>query len=371
MTHSLVSSLVREELADLHSYQPRLGSFEVRLDANEAPPLLSSDASAALARAMVADTCNRYPDPRAADLRVAIAERSGVGAEEILVGAGADEVISILLTALARPRRGASQPAIVIPTPVFPMYKKGAHARGYQVVEVPLDAASDLDTAAMIRTIARVRPNMVFIATPNNPTGNSMSLNRIEAVIAASPDSLVVLDEAYIDFATQKQIHLREVYPNVAVLRTMSKTGFAALRVGWVIASPVLIAELNKVRQPFNVTLTSQRAATFALQHLQAEVDAVVALIVAERKRVSSALEELGFDVTPSDANFVWMKVDRPAIEFAAALAGRGVLVRTFPNDDGTPGTHVRVTMGLPWENDRFLDEVDDIVTPARVKSAG
>ena len=129
------------------------------------------------------------------------------------MGTGSDEVIALLLTALDRPQGKNPAPTVVTPTPTFVMYRLSARARGFKVVEVPLDAAWDLDVSAMRRAVEIARPNLVFVATPNNPTGRSMSLDRLEAVIQAAPESLVVVDEAYVDFAPRAQLHLRHEVP--------------------------------------------------------------------------------------------------------------------------------------------------------------
>jgi histidinol-phosphate aminotransferase len=238
------------------------------------------------------------------------------------------------------------------------MYRLSARARGFKVVEVPLDAAWDLDVPAMIRAVEMARPNIVFIATPNNPTSRSMSIERLEALLAAVTEPLVVIDEAYVDFAAQKQIHLRSRYPNVAVLRTISKIGFAALRVGWVVAPAELVAEVDKVRQPYNLPIPSQRGATFVLRHLQDETARACATVVAERERLTAALGALGLGVTPSDANFLWVEAKGPAGTLCEALAARGVLIKGFHASGGRLARRVRITVGLPHENDRLLEEL-------------
>lgn len=243
-------SLLRAELAELTSYEPNPGTYEVRLDANEPPPLLSPEAAIELARAMTPPAFCRYPDARNLDLRRAIAASSGCAPEEVLVGVGSDEVIALLLTALDRPRDRAPAPTLVTPSPTFVMYKLSARVRGFRVVEVPLDASFDLDVSSMTKAIAFARPNLVFIATPNNPTGNLVSEDRLRAVIEAAPEALVIVDEAYVDFAPRTQIALRAQYPNVAVMRTLSKVGFAGLRVGWLIGPADLVREIDKTRQP-------------------------------------------------------------------------------------------------------------------------
>ena len=244
--------LLRADLAELAAYQPNPGRFEVRLDANECPPLLSPDAARALAEAMTPAEFNRYPDARHVALRRAIADACAADPDEVIAGVGSDEVIALLLTALDRPRQRGAAPTLVTPSPTFVMYRMTGRARGFRATEVPLDKSWDLDMSAMRKAVEFARPNVIFIATPNNPTGNRMSLDRIEALIQAAPEALVVVDEAYIDFAVEdesqgsgakaapcvSQLALRRRYPNVAILRTLSKIGFAALRVGWLLGSP-------------------------------------------------------------------------------------------------------------------------------------
>jgi histidinol-phosphate aminotransferase len=358
MSESRFASLLRADLADLRSYEPHPGRFDVRLDANESPALLSPEAAAELARAIAPASFNRYPDARATELRRAIADRSDAAPDEVLAGVGSDEVIALLLTALDRPRGRSPAPTIVTPSPTFVMYRLSARARGFKVVEVPLDATWDLDVAAMRRAVDFARPNLVFVATPNNPTSRQVSLERLEALIAAAPDAVVVVDEAYVDFAPRSQIHLRRAYPNVVVLRTLSKVGFAALRVGWMIGPAELVREVDKARQPYNLPEPSQRGATFVLRDLADETARGVARVVAERGRLAAALAALGFDVTPSDANFLWIDAPGPAGELADALAARGVLVKSFHAAGGRLGRRLRVTVGLPAENDRLLQEI-------------
>ena len=361
MTARFFDPLLRAELSELHAYEPHAGHFEVRLDANESPPLLSVEASAALAQAMIPAQYNRYPDARAVALREAIAASCGASPEEILVGTGTDEVIALLLTALDRPRDRAPAASIVTPSPTFVMYRLSARARGFKVVEVPLDGAWDLDAGGMVRAVELAQPNLIFVATPNNPTGTRVSLERLRAVIEASPEALVVVDEAYVDFAgagAEEQLSLLRAYPNVALLRTLSKVGFAALRVGWLVAPAELVREIDKTRQPYNLPVPSQQGATFVLRNLGAEIARMRDVVVAERGRLAVALAGLGFNVTPSEANFLWVECARPAGEVVSELAARGVLVKSFHASGGRLLKRMRITVGLPGENDRLLHEL-------------
>jgi histidinol-phosphate aminotransferase len=335
----------------------------VRLDANEAPPLTSPCVRDAVARAVERTALERYPDARARELKARIAERTGARPEELLVGTGSDELISLLLIALARPRPPAPRVAVVVPAPTFVMYRITARTHGALAVEVPLDASWDLDVGAMKSAIERMQPSVVFVASPNNPTGNRMTDARLEALLASAGDALFVLDEAYVDYAGPSLRTWRARHPRLGILRTLSKVGLAALRIGWLEADEGLVREVDKARQPFNVSATSQAAAAAVLGEAWGEVQAHVAGIVQERARVGAAIRAMpGFDVTPSDANFLWVATPRPAAEVHGALLERGILVRSFHAAGGRLAARLRVTIGTPAENDALLGALAGVV---------
>ncbi len=343
-------------LSELSSYTPVAGDYAVRLDANEAPELLSTAAKTRLAQACSGLAWERYPDATARVLRQALARYSGVSPEEILVGDGSDEIITMLLSAFSQPRDRADGALIMTTTPTFVMYRMSAKVRGQRVLEVPLDSAWDLAFESMLRGIELSPPNLIFIATPNNPTGNLVNRERLERLIEAAPRTLVVIDEAYIPYADRDQLDLYRRYENVAVMRTLSKIGFAALRVGWLIARPALTAELDKVRLPYNMNTPSQVLGALAVNELEPEIRRIVQYVVAERERVACALALLpGITVTPSAANFLWLRSERPAQTLFEGLQARGVLVRSFHQRGGRLAHQLRVTIGTRAENDRFL----------------
>jgi histidinol-phosphate aminotransferase len=359
-----LSALLRPELADLSAYVPPIDppNLVARLDANEAPAPSSPAVRDAVRRALERVALERYPDARATRLKAQIAARTGARPDELLVGTGSDEVISTLSTALARPRAGAPQATVLITVPTFVMYRVTARVHGLRPIEVPLDPDWDLDVTALERAIELVRPNIVYVASPNNPTGNAMSPERLERLIAAARESLVVVDEAYVDFAPGSVREWRARFSNLAILRTLSKIGLAALRVGWLEADAALVRELDKARQPFNVSATSQEAAASVLESAWDDVRAHIAEIVRERARVADAIGGLsvgvggGFEVAPSAANFLWVKTPRPAADVTAALAARGVLVRSFHESGGRLKHRVRITIGSTAQNDALLD---------------
>jgi histidinol-phosphate aminotransferase len=366
--------LLRPELAELASYVPATfpgpgqgpeAHAGVRLDANEAPPLKSVRVLRAVREAVARTALERYPDARACELKARIAERTGARPQDLLIGTGSDEIIALLVTALARPRGGARQPHAVVltPTPTFVMYRVTARAHGLKPLEVPLDAAWDLDVAAMQRAMEMMPPNVVFIASPNNPTGNRMSDDRIAAVLASAGDALVVLDEAYVDYAGASLRTWRARHPRLAILRTLSKVGLAALRVGWLEADEALVREVDKARQPFNVSALTQAVASAVLGEPWDDVLEHVAAVVRERERLTEAVRAMpGFDVPSSQANFLWIGTPRPAVDVHAALRARGVLVRSFHEVGGRLANRLRVTLGTPAENDALLEALEAAV---------
>jgi len=358
MSASRFAHLLRPELIEIEAYVPHTGTYDIRLDGNEAPPLISLEARKKIQEALLPPALERYPDPRSLDLRNAIATYIGAETNEVLAGMGSDEVIALLLSALDNPRGKAKNATIICPTPTFVMYRLSAKARGMRVIEVPLDAQWDLDVSAMCKAIEFGQPNLIFLATPNNPTGGLMSEDRLRVVIEAAKDSVVVLDEAYSAFAKASVAHLRRVYPNVVTLGTLSKVGFASLRVGWLVGPEDLVAEIDKVRQPYNLPTPSQRAATLVLRDLRDEIKTVVAGVIAERTRVSEELIRLGFGVTPSEANFVWVETKRPAIEVFEGLAESGILVRSFHARGGRLSNRLRISIGTSSENTRLLETI-------------
>jgi histidinol-phosphate aminotransferase len=351
------SDLIRPELTELAPYAPHPGSYPIRLDANEAPPLLSLDARARLAEVSQTVLFSRYPDAGLSELRAALAARSGVSDAEVVPGVGSDEIITLLLTTLSQPRSGSDAPSIVTTTPTFVMYRMSARVRGQRVLEVPLDEHWDLSENALRSAIDIAQPSLIFIASPNNPTSNQVSRDRLERLIKAAPRSLVVIDEAYVDYAERDELELYRRYENVAILRTLSKIGFAALRVGWLIARPELVREIDKVRLPYNLPTLSQALGVLAVTELAPEIERVRKAVIAERTRLAERVAALpGVVVTPSQANFLWLAAPRPAAEVFAGLCEKGVLVRSFHPRGGRLSNQLRVTIGTAQENDAFFE---------------
>jgi histidinol-phosphate aminotransferase len=363
MSGFALSDLLRPELSELSAYRPTPGEFRVRLDANEAPALLSEEAKRRLGEAFATLALERYPDPTSSELREAIARRLSLKSEQILVGVGSDEIIALLLTAFARPRRPNDAVTIVTTSPTFVMYKLSARSRGQRVLEVPLDASWGVAVEGLARAIEFGEPHLVFLASPNNPTGTMPTAEQLEAVVLAAKSSLVVVDEAYIDYADRDQLDCLRQHENVVVLRTLSKIGFAALRVGWLAGNAALVRELDKLRLPYNLSAPAQRLGSVVLGELAPEISRTTRLVVEERARVARELGAFsGVEVTPSQANFLWVRTERPAGEVFEALKQKSVLVRSFHERGGRLGHQLRVTIGTPSENDAFLASLREVL---------
>lgn len=329
----------------------------VKLASNENPLGPSPKAQHALAQAV--SSLHRYPDGSAYTLRQALAQRWGVNADHIIVGNGSDEIISLLVRAFLAPGDEA-----VMADQTFVMYKLAlltAHARP---IEVPLKEWRH-DLPAMAKAITD-RTRLVFLCNPNNPTGTIVTAQEVEAFLAQLPEHvLLVCDEAYYEYVRDprypESVHYVKQQRPVVVLRTFSKIyGLAGLRVGYGIAAPEIIEYLNRVRPPFNVNSLAQQAALAALGD-EEHVRVSRALNESELSRVEKTLMDLGLNPIPSQANFLYFAVHGDGAQFYEALLRKGVIVRHIN------GSLLRVTIGQPHENQRFLDALQSVLDYKRV----
>jgi len=314
----------------------------VKLDAMENPYPLPPALRRELAQALAGVDLNRYPDPAAPKLRELLARKMGVPAGmEILLGNGSDDLIQVLALALARP--GA---VMMYPAPTFVMYAMNAVFSGMRAVPVPLAPDFSFDADAFIERMRAEKPALVFIAYPNNPTGVLYPEQQIVEVIKACP-GLVVLDEAYHVFAGKTFMPRLPEFPNLLVLRTVSKLGLAGIRLGYLAGRPEWIAELNKVRQVYNVNVLTHAAALFVLERLEV-LEEQAAIIRKDREALGAELAKLkGMEVFPSAANFFLVRVPDAARTYEA-LRRQGVLVR---NLHPALRNCLRITVGTPDEN--------------------
>ncbi len=356
--NSKVDDLVKQSVRPLSAYKAFAKSFPAKLDANESPWPLPQVARQRIAELVANLPFHRYPDAGAHALREALASRLGVSDPDTLVlGVGSDEALAMLMRGLSQPRAADQKARVMFPEPSFVMYGMRAIVEDCEPVPVPLTSQFQLDMTAMQTAIERMRPNLIFLATPNNPTGNCFRDEDIVKVIELAPDALVILDEAYGAFSGKTLAALAQRYDNVAMMGTLSKIGLAALRVGWVQLSRKLADEVEKVRQPYNLNSLSQAVATLALTELWPLLEAQIADIRHERTRLGDLLGSIdGLTVFPSDANFFLVRVTGDAEQLAKQLLERGVSVRAFKAAAGPLAGHLRITVGTPAENDLLLE---------------
>jgi histidinol-phosphate aminotransferase len=347
--------LIKPAVAQLRAYDPHKRPGEVKLDANEHPFALPPVVQEAVLRALTAVPVNRYPDPEAESLRHTLAKLLDVAPDMLLLGNGSDELVQMVLMACGAPGAG-----VLTPTPTFSMYRLGALMLDQRPVEVPLTANWHLDMPQMLAAIARERPRVTFLATPNNPTANCFDGAAVRQLIEAVP-GVIVIDEAYYEFSGQTVLPLLKSYPHLLVFRTLSKVGMAGLRVGILLGNPAVVQEINKVRLPYNLNAYSQVAAEVVLQHW-AGMAPEFRLVIDERHRLRAGLERIpGVTVFPSQANFLLARVDAGGAGVWEALGAEGILVRHFP---GSPALHdcLRITVGTPSENERLLAALQTVV---------
>lgn len=346
----------RSVVADLPAYRPGKGAAQaeaehgitdaIKLASNEnpAPPL---DAIVA-AITEAARGANRYADHRATAVRRALAERLGVEPGQVTVGNGTVGLLQQICLSYVDPGD-----EVVYPWRSFEVYPVYTQLAGGTAVTVPLAADLGFDVDAIVDAVTS-RTKVVFLATPNNPTGTAMTTKELRSVLDRVPgDVIVCIDEAYREFLDpgfgDPVSELLPEFPNAIVTRTMSKAhGLAGVRVGYAVGHPDVVATVDKTLAPFAVSALAQAAALAALQH-EDEIGRAVAAILAERARVEVELAAAGWSLPNHQANFVWLATGDRTDEVTLELERRGVVVRPFS------GEGIRVTIGTPPQNDRFL----------------
>ncbi|HNT57640.1 MAG TPA: histidinol-phosphate transaminase [Syntrophales bacterium] len=342
--------LIKTEILNQTAYAIDLSDCPIKLDANENPHDLPPAVRDRLHGALRAVSLNRYPDPEARELKAGLSRQLGVPADWIMVGNGSDELIQILLTAI-RVRPGGG---VLIPVPTFAMYRIMAVNLGHRVIEMPLDGSFDLPVDAGSRWVAGETPDITFLSYPNNPTGNCFSRARV-AEILDTAKGLVVVDEAYFHFSGDTFLPEVRERENLVILRTFSKLGFAALRLGVLVGAPDLLRELNKVRLPYNLNALTQTVGTALLDHGE-ELDRQVRDIVAERKLLFEELKRIpGIKPWPSDANFILFSCDLDKDRLYKILVERGILVKAFSAPEALRRC-LRVSVGKKEENRLFIE---------------
>jgi len=344
-----LSRLIRQDVQSMHAYAVQDATGLIKLDAMENPHRLPPALQAELGQRLGAVALNRYPGPRIDALRAALARQAGLPAGcGLMLGNGSDELIALLAMACDVP--GAS---ILSPLPGFVMYAMSAQLQGLKFVGVDLTPDFELDEAAMLAAIAQHQPSVIYLAYPNNPTANLWDDAVIERIVQAAP-GLVVIDEAYQPFSSRSYIDRLGQHPHVLLMRTLSKFGLAGVRLGYMMGPSALIAEIDKVRPPYNISVLNAEAALFALEHA-AVYEAQAADLRAQRDALVQALAALpGVQVWPSDANMVLVRVPDAQAAFDG-MKRRGVLVKNVSKMHPLLARCLRLTVGTADENAQML----------------
>ena len=357
-------SVIRDEVRATSAYAVPDSIGLTKLDAMENPFALPPEVARELGERLAQVSLNRYPpaDPRAFKEKLAQAISLPAGMS-LLLGNGSDELIHLTIQACARP--GAT---VLSPWPSFEMYDLSSRFDGCRFVGVPLAADFSAPREALLAAITSHRPAVIFISWPNNPTGNLFDRATVEQVLAAAP-GLVVLDEAYLPFAQDTWLPQLSVWPNLLVLRTFSKMGLAGIRLGYLCGDPAWIAEINKLRPPYNVNVLTLAAADFMLDR-QALLDGQAASVRAERERLLARLRAIaGVTAFDSAANFILFRVtggSEGADRVFAQLKARGILIKNRTHVHPLLAGCLRVTVGLPSENDAFVAALTDSLQAPR-----
>jgi histidinol-phosphate aminotransferase len=359
-----IQKLIRPDLATLEPYTP-IAPFEalserlglpmdeiVKLDANENPYGPSPRALHAVARYPYYAI---YPDPDQTPLRRAIAKYIGQPAERIICGNGSDEIIDLLMRLFVSPGD-----AVVESPPTFGMYSFNTGVVGGQLVPVPRGDNFAVDIEAIAEAVETSRAKLVFLPSPNNPTGTIVPRADVERLLELP--AIVVIDEAYAEFSGGSVVDLVGQAPNLVVLRTFSKwAGLAGLRIGYGVVPEQIIGHLWKIKPPYNINMAANAAALASLEDLGERMDKV-RLIIAERERMFAQLQSLaGLAPFPSEANFILMRVrNGRAKEVKLALEQQGILIRYY----NKPGLNdcIRISIGTPAQNDRVLAALRELI---------
>ena len=347
MSEFNLQNLVRVNVQKLQPYSSARDEYKasgtemIFLDANENP---------------FENGVNRYPDPQQRDLKSALAKLKNVNQEQILLGNGSDEVLDLIFRAFCEP--GVDN-VITLP-PTYGMYKVLAEINNIENLEVLLTEEFQLDVKSILKSVDE-QTKLLFICSPNNPTGNAFDARNIKALLE-NFNGIVVIDEAYIDFSSYETwIGFLDLYPNLIVTQTLSKAyGMAGIRLGVCYASAAIISVLNKIKPPYNVNeLTQQKALerVLAVDEVFDEVES----ILEERNRLMIALQEIEFikEIFPTDANFILVKVD-DANERYQELIEKGIVIRNRTTQPLCENT-LRFTIGTSVENKKLIEALKEI----------
>ncbi|WP_083530564.1 histidinol-phosphate transaminase [Mariprofundus micogutta] len=343
--------MIRGDIKALSAYHVPDSSGMIKLDAMENPFSMPEDLREKWAKRLSDVEINRYPDADMFELRKKIAKREGLQPEQVLLGNGSDEIIQMILIATV-------PGTCVIPGPTFVMYNLVSQWLKRPVATVPLAEDFTMKDEHFLQVCAREKAEIAFLACPNNPTGNLWRQERVEK-IAKGMGGMLVIDEAYGPFS--ERTHTDLIAPNVMVLKTFSKVGWAGLRMGYLLGDAEVIAQLNKVRMPYNINALTQASADFLLDHFDL-FEKQVEVLRGERERMAEALAAIdGVQVFPSQANFLLFRVADANAMFES-LKQAGILIKNMHGSDRLLSNCLRITIGSEDENNAALTALREIL---------
>jgi len=359
MPNNSLTFLFRPEILAMSAYHVADANNFIKLDAMENPYGWPEAIQQAWLEHLKNCPMNRYPDPEAKALASALRHSNAIPEQSgLILGNGSDEIIQILQMALP------TNSTVLAPEPGFVMYKQIALSLGLRYQGVPLLPDDfGLDMPAMLKAMEAYQPALIFLAYPNNPTGNLFEAQAIKDILAATP-GLVIVDEAYAPFADASFIDELPHHQNLLVMRTVSKLGLAGLRLGFLAGDTTILEQLNKVRLPYNINCLTQETARFALENQQFLLEQTQT-ICQQRDGVLAALQSRD-DVKayPSSANFILFKtLDKPADAVFASLKEQSILIKNLSPQGGVLSDCLRVTIGKPEENQAFLKALDQALS--------
>lgn len=353
MSHIDLNKLVKENIRTLKPYSVENIQCEVKLHANENPFPPSKELLDLLAVSLKLFQFNRYPDPDSKNLKQALATRLDIRPDQLVIGNGSDEIILMLLQLFCN-----QGDTITIPDPTFGMYAIISQSLGIKSNNLPLDNNWDFDADVLLEIAEENKSRLIFLSYPNNPTGNCFSDLEVRKVVEEFK-GIVVIDEAYYDFSRKSFLSEISKHNNLVILRSLSKIGLAGLRVGFGIADPLIIKEINKVRLPYNSNTVSQAMAEYLINNFE-PVQHQINSILEERDRLIKELKKIdSITVFPTDSNFFIFKTAKSHDDLFYHLMYNGILVRNLSSNPKLKN-FLRVTVGTRVENDQFLSAVKD-----------
>lgn len=341
-------TFLKESFIELIPYHAQHITDGIKLDANENPYPMPVELATYISEWCKSTPINRYPDTDALELRKAIATHYGVTSQNIICGVGSDQLIDCILRAVLQ--KGDD---VVMPHPSFSMYQLSTVINNGNLIEVPLSEDFTYNTSALLETIKRVVPKVVFLCNPNNPTGSILTLSEIRAILDAT-EALVVVDEAYGEFTQDSAITLTKEYTNLVVLRTFSKAyGLAGARIGYGIAHTSIIETINVTKPPYNLNIFSQEMAKWIISNTTYYQDSL-RKIIDSREKLYEALKKLPLQVYPSEANFLWVSSE---YKLDKILKAKEIYIRKVNVDQKD---YFRISIGTDKENQILLETLKE-----------